>query len=90
MSRFVFFSRGRTKVDLKLLGNVPEASDLSMICVIVGSSVSVFFKSQVGKGYRLQDFVGEFLMIFNISSAVMSVHFDRPSPRELVIGDRIV
>ena len=90
MSRFVFFSRGRTKADLKLVGNVPEASDLLIICVIVGSSVSVFFKSQVGKGFRLQDFVGELLMIFNNSSSVISVNFDRPSPRELVIGDRIV
>ena len=79
MSRFVFFSRGRTKADWKLVGNVSEASDLLMICVIVGSSVSVFFKSQVGKGSRLQDFVGEFLMIFNIFSSVMSVNFDRPS-----------
>ena len=61
-----------------------------MICVIVGGSVSVFFKNQVGKGSRLQDFVGEFLMIFNISWLAMCVNVDRPSPRELVIGDRTV
>ena len=57
---------------LRQFGMVPDVRDLSMTVVRVGRSWSkVCLKNLAGRGSRLLDLMGELLMIFTRSGAVI-------------------
>lgn len=52
-------------------GTFPDVNEAFMMAVIVGTTSSKqFLRRNVGNGSRVQDFVGDFTMIFLISSGV--------------------
>ena len=57
---------------MRLFGMIPDNRDLFMMVVRVGSTwLKVCLKNLVGRGSRVLDFMGELLMIFTRSGAVM-------------------
>ena len=62
---------GETKATLRVSENSAQARERLVMVVSTGTSSSVHcFKSHVGTGSRVQDLVGDFLIIFSTKSVL--------------------
>jgi hypothetical protein len=66
---WIFFRRGVTRADLNISGNCPYSSDLLMMVVIMGPSLSRdFFNRDVGMESKEQFLLGDAFTNFPTSS----------------------